>query len=216
MSTETTTTYPARDPKRTELILALKTTLNAFAAKFREDRKQGRGKNLDERFAWRCHHIVYCMLRGKTLEQIENHRLKKTYAGDSEDKLQKTIAEMLDVVDKGDYDLQKLYVFLTVPNLKPSEQAVQMGHGVALFMDTYPGVWRNTTLVYLEQPQGGFWYQLRNMGYRLGFWTTSWQEPDLKFAFTSTAAFGLLTQRAFKQCQLLGSEQQKKIFGMIG
>lgn len=88
---------------------------------------------------YRHHHIAYCMLRGRSYEQIE----KKTNSAPNFERIKKIMKPI-------DQERHRLYVVVRT-DLPPIHQAVQAGHGVAQFLiDNRNTAWNNGTLVYLQ------------------------------------------------------------------
>jgi len=89
-----------------ESYFKLKDFLKSESQRFKDARKEGHAKDHYERQNYRYHHIAYCLIRGRTLEQIENHRLNphpQNYSECNERYLQKRVADIRLAVEEGRY-----------------------------------------------------------------------------------------------------------------
>ena len=127
-------------------------------------------------YLFRHKHIAYCLMRGRTMEQIEN----SNRIGNAPDmKFVEWIMESMKSESSA-----KLYVVVQ-SDLSKAQQAVQAGHAVAEFLKTNPNtLWSNGTLVYLKQKDLNWLYGIKNYEW------AEFREPDLGNQVTAVAAFG--------------------------
>lgn len=125
---------------------------------------------------FRHKHIAYCLMRGRTMEQIENSNRENNKP---DMKMVEWIMESMKPESKA-----KLYVVIK-PDLSKSQQAVQAGHAVAEFLKKNPNtMWSNGTLIYLKG-------QFQNLRYGIqDYEWAAFEEPDMGNAITAVAAFG--------------------------
>ena len=173
-------------------ILKLKLELKNLAKTIRIQKKKRCAENngyvagLHElRQYYRHRHVLYCLARGRTLEQCDS--------GVGLD--MKYIEFQLSAIKED----KKLYVVVD-KKLPTNVQAVQSAHAVAEFMKKNPAtMWHNGTLVLLKGDVGqGFWRYRRI--------NTEWaefREPDMKDALTAYAVFGPSAEEDFKDFPLV-------------
>lgn len=137
---------------------------------------------------YRCKHIAYCLVRGRTIEQVDCGKpdLERV------EYIVRTIQED---------SREKLYVVVN-QNLTPSQQAVQSAHAVAEFLRKNPyTMWSNGYLILLKDLPN---HQGNMRGWVAG--QCEWAEfvePDLDNKVTAYAVFGQRAEWAFKTKVLL-------------
>jgi len=138
---------------------------------------------------FRHKHVAYCLVRGRSLEQIDSgvkldmdrvNWIIKTMQPDSKEKLYVVVNE----------------------TLTPSQQAVQSAHAVAEFMRKNPHTqWSNGYLILLKSTPG---YGGNMRGYKLaGSEYAEFIEPDLENKVTAYASFGPEVERLMKNYKLV-------------
>jgi len=117
---------------------------------------------------YRIHHIAYCLLRGRTIEQIEGTTKTKPLYWPNLEAIMK------------DVDLQRHRMYVLVrTDLPPIHQAVQAGHGVAQFLiDNKDTRWTNGTLVYLKAHHEEDLKDTLTYLTEHGYESSSWAEED--------------------------------------
>jgi hypothetical protein len=178
-----------------ERMKRLKGTLKQLASdiKYQKSiRKPSHKKYLEYRghmglsIKYRHLHVAYCLLRGRTLEQVDSGR-----------ELDIDYVNWIVEITKDD-NRAKLYVCID-EKLSDAQKAVQGAHAVAQFIkDQKYTLWNNGTLVFVK-------YSCPNVSY-CG-WALSevsnWREPDLKNANTASASFGPNAEKYFKGFKLV-------------
>lgn len=163
-----------------ENILKLKLELKNLAKKIRIEKNKRCADNngyvaglRELRQYYRHRHVLYCLARGRTLEQCDS--------GVGLD--MKYIEFQLEAMKED----KKLYVVVD-KNLPINVQAVQSAHAVAEFMKKHPAtMWGNGTLVLLKNELRTH----RSWKYRyLPYEYAEFHEPDLKNQMTAYAVFG--------------------------
>jgi len=131
-------------------------------------------------------HVAYCLLRGRTLEQIDSGR-----------ELNMDYVNWIVQITKDDTKA-KLYVCID-EKLSDAQKAVQGAHAVAQFVkqEKYT-LWDNGTLVFIKAPGARCSYS----GWALSE-TASWREPDMNNANTACASFGPTAEGYFKGFKLV-------------
>ncbi len=127
----------------------------------------------DLRSRYRHRHVLYCLARGRTLEQCDSGiGLDMNYINFQLDAMQ------------GD---KKLYCVVD-QHLPINVQAVQAAHAVAEFMKKHPAtMWKNGTLILLKGEITNYYYwKVKYMPYEYA----EFREPDLKNQKTAFCAFG--------------------------
>jgi len=109
---------------------------------------------LDMKFEFRHQHFAYCLLRGRTPEQIENNYNEKSPKSKRDDKYIQKILESYKVHkgierEPSEGPKERLYVVVD-ENLPRSYQAVQAAHAVAEYMLQEGAKWKNQTLIVLK------------------------------------------------------------------
>lgn len=175
-------------------ILKLKLELKDLAKTIRiQKRKRGPKNNgyisgLEElRHRYRHRHVLYCLARGRTLEQCDSG------IGLNMDYINFQLEAMKE--DK------KLYVIVD-SKLPINVQAVQAAHAVAQFCKEHPAtMWQNGTLVLLKDAfqYNSFGWKYRSLPYEY----SQFKEPDMKDALTAVAIFGPGLQDNFKNLSLV-------------
>jgi hypothetical protein len=176
--------------------LKLKTSCKLLASKIKELKKlrkdpiyKGYVPGLDRtQNKYRHYHVAYCLLRGRTLEQIEQPK----YAS-------KLDMEYISWIQRAALPSsnEKLYVIVD-ETLTQSQQAVQAGHAVAEFLKKNPAtLWNNGTLVYLKA----------SFKWGPNIWgadsSAEFCEPDLGNKCTAKAFFDPRCELAFKNLKLV-------------
>jgi hypothetical protein len=193
----------------------IKEQLKAMAIKIRKDKAQlkvdmragkfsGQSELESLRFEFRHRHVAYCLVRGRTLEQIEPKSKTKLHTGYVQDLVEaytlhcKIVKGELEKPATPDPD--KLYVIVD-DTLPKQYAAVQAMHAVAQFMlrppkeqpekkgllqrlvpDKPEPTWKNGTLVVLKGSQE----QIKLLAHR--GWV-KFEEPDLGGRLTAVAEF---------------------------
>lgn len=137
---------------------------------------------------YRYKHVAYCLVRGRTIEQVDTGKLDM----DRVNYILKTIQPD---------SREKLYVIVNEA-LTPSQQAVQSAHAVAEFLRKYPNtMWSNGYLILLKDKPN----REGNMKVWVGGHCESAEfvEPDLDNKVTACAVFGQHAEYAFKSKVLL-------------
>lgn len=134
---------------------------------------------------YRHRHVLYCLARGKTLEQCDSGvGLNMKY-----------IEFQLEALKED----KKLYVIVD-KNLPINIQAVQSAHAVAEFMKLHPAtMWENGTLVMLKADVRYPAWKYKFLPYEYA----EFHEPDLKDALTAYTVFGPGTEEDFKNLPLV-------------
>ena len=142
---------------------------------------------------YRHKHVAYCLVRGKTLEQVDSGTgLDMDYVN--------WIIKTMQPESR-----EKLYVVVN-ETLSPSQQAVQAGHAVAAFLKKYPNTqWDNGYLIYLKDSPRFKDVNMSTYGaVRDAFHQyADFKEPDLGDKITAYACFGPSTEVYFKGKVLL-------------
>lgn len=177
-----------------EQILKLKLELKNLVKTIRIQKNKRSAKNngyvegLDQLRSYARHkHVLYCLARGRTLEQVDSGK------GLDMDYINFQLEAMKE--DK------KLYVVVD-KSLPISVQAVQAAHAVAEFMKQHPTTaWKNGTLVMLKADlRYGMYYKYRWRPYEFA----AFNEPDMKGnPVTAFAVFGPKTEEHFKDLPLV-------------
>lgn len=142
---------------------------------------------LEQRSYYRHRHVLYCLARGKKLEQIDSGKgLNMEYINFQLEAMQSE-------------ENKKLYVIVD-KNLPINHQAVQAAHVVAQFMKEHPAtMWKNGTLVLLK-------YDIKNhcpWGRWMPYEYAEFREPDLGNKLTGFAFFGPGAEDRFKGLPLV-------------
>jgi hypothetical protein len=182
-------------------IKALKSNLKEIARQIRNQKKvrklhhphhdkyEGDYSLLCLREEFRYKHVVYCLVRGRTLEQIDSGvRLDMDRVN--------WIIKTMQPESK-----EKLYVVVN-ETLTPAQQAVQSAHAVAEFMRKYRyTMWSNGYLILLKgQPAyGGNMRCHRTSGCEFA----EFVEPDLNNIITAYVCFGPDVERLLKNHKLV-------------
>jgi len=141
---------------------------------------------------YRHRHVLYCLARGRTLEQVDSgNGLNMKY---------------IDFHLEAMKEDKKLYVVVD-SQLPMQVQAVQACHAIAEFMRKYPATtWKNGTLVLLKQDfRGGrhFYTGLGSRTYYPRFEYAEFKEPDMGDRLTAYAAFGPTLEEHFRSFSLV-------------
>lgn len=172
-------------------ILKLKLELKNLSKKIRIEKNKRKSREngyvaglMSLRNYYRHRHVLYCLARGRTLEQVDSGKgLNMDY-----------INFQLEAIKED----KKLYVIMD-KNLPAKVMTVQTAHVVAEFLKKNPNtMWKNGTLVVLKTEIRG----------RYGFtWFPSeyaeFKEPDMKDAVTGYAVFGPNLEKHFKDLPLV-------------
>lgn len=162
-----------------EQIKLLKQELKQLAKTIREQKKQRKGAEfgwvpglLELRQYARHRHVLYCLARGRELEQVDSGvGLNMDY-----------INFHLDAMKNQD---KKLYVVVD-SKLRVSQQAVQACHAVAEFVKNNPyTTWTNGTIVLLKEEMRGYFY-----GRFFPNEFAQFHEPDLDNKMTAYVMYG--------------------------
>jgi hypothetical protein len=140
---------------------------------------------LELRQYYRHRHVLYCLARGRTLEQCDSGvGLNMSY-------IEFHLSAMKE--DK------KLYVVVD-SKLPINVQAVQSAHAVAEFMRKHPATtWQNGTLVLLKED-----FKYRPWRYKqLPYECAEFCEPDMNNALTAYAVFGPNVEEHMKNLSLV-------------
>jgi hypothetical protein len=187
-----------------EQIRALKLNLKEIAVTIRNQKKFRKQSHPDHtlyrgnyhlqclKHEFRHKHVAYCLVRGRTLEQVDSgNKLDMDYVN--------WIIKTMQPDSK-----EKLYVVVN-QKLTAAQQAVQSAHAVAEFMKKNPHtMWSNGYLILLKDSPGydgnmvmGSYYSF-NPVERANFC-----EPDLGNKITAYALFGPYVEKRLKNMQLL-------------
>ena len=137
---------------------------------------------------YRHYHVAYCLLRGRTLEQIEQPKHASKLDMEYISWIQRAALPSSN---------EKLYIIVD-ETLTPSQQAVQAGHAVAAFLKKNPAtLWNNGTLVYLKHSfkWGPHIYCADS--------AADFREPDLDNKITAKAFFDPRCEKQFKDLKLV-------------
>lgn len=135
---------------------------------------------------YRHRHVLYCLARGRTLEQCDSGvGLNMDY-----------INFQLEAIKED----KKLYCIVD-KNLPMNVQAVQAAHAVAEFLKKNPATtWKNGTFVLLKDDlQRSYHWKLKYMPHEYA----EFKEPDLKNQLTAFCAFGPGLQEYFSKLPLV-------------
>lgn len=205
----------------------LKSELKYLAAKIRTERAafkeaQRTGAPLTSDLGTLCYkfrhkHIVYCLLRGRTREQIENkvrddNKPNEEYIQELLDGYKNHVAIVTGTLPRQEpiTDMKRLYVLVdeTLPHKYANAQA---GHAIAQFLLENPTpmlgkpVWANEVLVILKAPystlkQYAAWAKTqKHEDYK---WV-AFHEPDLDNRLTAVANVQKIDSRLVKNLPLL-------------
>jgi hypothetical protein len=122
-------------------------------------------------------HVAYCLLRGRTLEQVD--------CGKNLD-----MDRVNWIIKSAQPDSkEKLYVVVN-ETLTPSQQAVQAGHALAAFLKKYPNtMWNNGYLIYLKE-KPIYNGNMACYSFLKGREYAEFIEPDMGDKITAYACFG--------------------------
>jgi len=135
---------------------------------------------------YRHMHVAYCLLRGRTLEQVDSGR-----------ELDMEYVNWIVEITK-DERRAKLYVCVD-EKLSDAQKGVQGAHAVAQFIKQNPyTLWDNGTLVFVKHSHAAASYS----GWALSE-SASWREPDMGNKNTATASFGPKAEGYFKGFKLI-------------
>lgn len=170
--------------KQMALEIRYQKSIRKITAKPQKDRPYTGSMSLSIKY--RHMHVAYCLLRGRTLEQVDSGR-----------ELDMEYVNWIVEITK-DENRAKLYVCVD-EKLSDSQKGVQGAHAVAQFIKQNPyTLWNNGTLVFVKASGARCSY---------GSWalneSASWREPDMNNANTACASFGPKAEGYFKGFKLV-------------
>jgi hypothetical protein len=156
-------------------------------------------------YKFRHKHIVYCLLRGRTREQIESsvredNKANEDYIQELMEGYQNHVAILTGTLPRPEAPatpMKRLYVIVD-ETLPKSYQAAQAGHAIAEFMKTSKE-WNNEVLILLKAPYGTIKkYASTPYCKFVGF-----SEPDLENRLTAVAGVHDISSSLVKGLPLL-------------
>jgi hypothetical protein len=143
------------------------------------------------RVAYRHKHVAYCLVRGRTLEQI-----------DSGNGLNMDVVNWI-IESMQPNSTKKLYIIVN-EQLSTSQQAVQAGHAVAAFLKNNPHTqWDNGHLIYLKTKPNWKGNINECIYFSFNHETAEFCEPDMDSVITAAAVFGPYAERQLSNYKLV-------------